>query len=103
MAAASYIIGAGVSILPMGGGLTGLTPYPDTAEFIDLIKAGQLRYVLIDPRQHPKGGTDTANNVAWTDQPREHHPNRRHRRVGAGPRNPTRPVRRTEGDQGTTD
>lgn len=65
LTAARYIIGAGVSVLPMGG-LTGLTPYPGTAEFTELIKSGQLRYVLIDPRQHPKGGSDTARDIAWT-------------------------------------
>lgn len=64
LTAGRYIIGAGVSILPMGG-LTDHTPYPSTAEFTELIKTGQLRYVLIDTRQHLKG-TDTARDIAWT-------------------------------------
>ncbi|WP_188316834.1 glycosyltransferase family 39 protein [Solihabitans fulvus] len=66
--ASRYIIGAGVSMLPMGG-FTGQTPFPNQAQFADLIRSGQLRYVLTGGfGGFGRGGssdTEAARNLDW--------------------------------------
>ncbi|MFI9385039.1 ArnT family glycosyltransferase [Kutzneria sp. NPDC052558] len=60
--AAAIIAHTGASILPMGG-FTGRTPFPTTAQFVDLIRSGALRYVKGEVRNPARTVADA--NVNW--------------------------------------
>ncbi len=67
--ASPYIIGAGARVLPIGG-FTGRVPFPTQSAFEQLVRSGQLRYVLAGQSRGfgggGTGGTGSASAVtSW--------------------------------------
>jgi 4-amino-4-deoxy-L-arabinose transferase-like glycosyltransferase len=63
--AAPFIIGTGASLLPMGG-YTGKTPFPATRQFLAMVSAGTVRYVIAQGGEADYSPADGAGNEAAT-------------------------------------
>ena len=65
--ASPYILASGTHVLPLGG-FSGRAPFPTLPGFQHLVRAGQLRYVLVAPARafgRPAAPTTTTRTTGW--------------------------------------